>query len=78
MSGSEPVAMDRKGKKPRVPERVRTMMFLLEQIDVIERALAVLNTYSTQSADRFALSPQRLVPQSAVREAILKIGRAHV
>ena len=46
-------------------------MSLLEQIDVIERALAVLNTYSTQSADRFALSPQRLVPQSAVREAIL-------
>ena len=46
-------------------------MSLLEQIDVIERALAVLNTYSTQATDGFALSPQRLIPQTAVREAIL-------
>ena len=44
---------------------------LLEQVDVIERALSVLNTYSTRDADRFALSPQRLVPQAAIREAIL-------
>ena len=44
---------------------------LLEQIDDVEQALTALNTYSTQPSDRFALSPQRLVPQTAVREAIL-------
>ena len=44
---------------------------LLEQVDVVERALDALNTYSAQSSDRFALPRQRLVPQTAVREAIL-------
>lgn len=44
---------------------------LLEQVDAVERALAVLNVFSTQSTDRFALPQQRLVPPTAVREAIL-------
>ena len=44
---------------------------LLEQVDVVERTLDALNTYSAQPSDRFALPRQRLVPQTAVREAIL-------
>lgn len=44
---------------------------LREQIALIEQSLATLNTYSTQPSDRFALSPQRMIPSSAVREAIL-------
>lgn len=44
---------------------------LLEQVNVIEQALASLNEYSTQPSERFSLRPQRKVPPSAVREAIL-------
>ncbi|WP_229116959.1 DUF5635 domain-containing protein [Actinomyces bovis] len=44
---------------------------LLEQVNVIEQALASLNEYSAQPSERFSLTPQRKVPPSAIREAIL-------
>ncbi len=44
---------------------------LREQVDVIERALTTLNGFVASGGERFATTPQRLVPHAAVREAIL-------
>lgn len=44
---------------------------LREQIDVVEQALAALNGFTTRTTGRFSAQAQRMVPLSAVREAIL-------
>lgn len=43
---------------------------LLEQLDTVESALGILNE-RVDRIDRFAASPQRMVPPPAIREAIL-------